>query len=340
VTAPRDVLDDLVLLPSGDGRAQHLRANHIQWPITVPLLELRRAHLAPSSEPLSIDCALHGRSHRLAIRLTERNVAALAALLASARPDMTHTLTVTLSGPEDIGPAAHRDLLPTFLDIARLLAEVPADRPAPSHLLGSPSVCRAVGLAAALLHARDCVTAHAATETVSREVKRSRRPAAALRGLPETLSIRAETLLNAHWGTAVTVHVEIDCAYHARRHAIGSAHPLDVAGLVHHIGHLRRRAVTFRRDEDGRPRAAILSLLLEAAREMASLPDSPQEEHRHLPAPALALAAAATHARDCLHADAIIRAVTAEIRATGRVAYALRSAADPAWVALRALETA
>jgi hypothetical protein len=52
------------------------------------------------------------------------------------------------------------------------------------------------------------------------------------------------------------------------------------------------------------------------------------------------LAAALLHAQDCLQASAIARAVTGEIRATGRVAHALRSAADPAWVALRALETA
>jgi hypothetical protein len=336
MTPPRDVLDDLVVLPSGDGRAQHLRASHIQWPITVPLLELRRVHLAPSSEPLRIDCVLHGRRHLLAMRVTERNVAALAALLASARPEMTRALTVTLSGPEDIARVACQRLLPTFLHIARLLAKAPADQPVPSHLLDSPSACRAVGLAAALLHARDCVTAHAATETVSREVKRSRRPAAALRGLPETLSIRAGTLLNAHWRVAVPV--EIDCAHHARRHAIGSIDRLDVATLIHRIGLPPRRTVMVRRDEDGRPRAAVVSLLLEAAREMASLPDSPQRQHGYLPAPALALAAAATHAQDCLHADAIIRAVTAEIRATGRVAYALRSAADPAWVALRAME--
>jgi hypothetical protein len=159
------------------------------------------------------------------------------------------------------------------------------------------------------------------------------------------------TLPLMSWAEAqgdAAVPVEIDCAHHLRRCKIGILSGWEVLIVCEADETIQKilnaRAITLERPQGpGDPAApALRSLLAEAAQMLATQPDTPiraavhPDSVRH----PVGLAAAALHARDCLHADAIIRAVETEIAATGRVAYALRSAADPAWVALRALETA
>jgi hypothetical protein len=139
-----------------------------------------------------------------------------------------------------------------------------------------------------------------------------------------------------------TVRLEIDCTHHLRRCGIGSVscrQVLDVCAINEAFCQkmLAKRTITLECPQGpSDPAAAVAPLLREAAQALAKGPDEPMRTD----AAVIGRAAALLHARDCLHADAIIRAVTAEIISTGRVAYALRSAADPAWVLARALETA
>jgi hypothetical protein len=144
------------------------------------------------------------------------------------------------------------------------------------------------------------------------------------------------------------VPVEIHCSHHLRRHEIGFISWWEIEAVLALTDPLHRtmqtRAITLQRPQGPGDSSSTLfaSLLLEAAREIAAPPDVESVFPRSLSASSrpLGLAAALLHAQDCLQASAIARAVTAEIETTGRVSHALRSAADPAWVALRALETA
>jgi hypothetical protein len=144
------------------------------------------------------------------------------------------------------------------------------------------------------------------------------------------------------------VPIEIHCSHHLRRHEIGFMSWWEIEAVLALTDPLHRtmqtRAITLQCPQGpGDPSSTLFaSLLLEAARALAAQPDEPVSRSVSLAdvRRPLGLAAALLHAQDCLQAEAIVRAVTAEIRATGRVVHALRSAADPAWVALRALETA
>jgi hypothetical protein len=143
------------------------------------------------------------------------------------------------------------------------------------------------------------------------------------------------------------VPLEIRCAHHLMRHEIGFVSGWEVRVVFTQTDRLRRtlntRATTLQRPR-GREDPAVptlRSLLLQAALELAAPSDdepvSPFVDVEQAARP-IGLAAALLHARDCLHAEAISRAVRAEIKTTRRVSHALRSAADPAWVALQALE--
>jgi hypothetical protein len=170
--------------------------------------------------------------------------------------------------------------------------------------------------------------------------------------LPWPLTFPLKPWLRAQQEAAVPL--EIDCRHHLRRCEIGAVSGRDVlracavSGAFYET--LDGRAVTLECPHGpGDPAAPLLaSLFLEAARALAEGPDEPVAVSAAPIARAIGLAAALMHAQDCLHAQAIMRAVDAEalsrvvmgeIERTGRVAYALRSAADPAWVAARALET-
>jgi hypothetical protein len=164
--------------------------------------------------------------------------------------------------------------------------------------------------------------------------------------LPWPLTIPAGRWLLAH--SHVRFPVEIDCSLHLRRHEIAALEGWEVSMIL---------GLLDTRDDDDRtitlphplgpgdPSHPVLaSLLVGTARELAARPDDEtsdvgraQWSNSHAPA-TLGWVAALMHARDCLEAAAIARAVSAEIERTGRVSHALRAATDPAWVALRALE--
>jgi hypothetical protein len=144
------------------------------------------------------------------------------------------------------------------------------------------------------------------------------------------------------------VPVEIDCAHHLRLHEVGGVTGFEIHNIwVINRGFcetLRVRTVTLERPQGpGDPAVPLLqAMFAEAAQALAAEPDiriGVTENHDGVRHP-VGLAAALLHAQDCLQASAIARAVTAEIERTGRVSHALRSTADPAWVAARALETA
>jgi hypothetical protein len=162
--------------------------------------------------------------------------------------------------------------------------------------------------------------------------------------LPWPLIFRLKLWLQAQ--QEVTVPLEIDCRHHLRRHEIGAVSGKEVLDIWTINKALRetlgKRTVTLTRPQGpGDPAVPVLaSLLLDAARALAAQPDQPIKSGRLSGVLCnLGLAAALLHARTCSEAEVIIRVVEAEITATGRVAHALRSAADPGWVAARALET-
>jgi hypothetical protein len=149
--------------------------------------------------------------------------------------------------------------------------------------------------------------------------------------------------------TTAYVPLEIHCSHHMMRHEIPPVSGWEVWAVFTHVDRLRAtlatRTITLQRPQEPEdPAVPVLrSLLVEAARELATPPDDEPASLFASIRPAvrpLCLAAALLHAQDCLHAEAISRAVRAEIKTTRRVSHALRAATDPAWVALRALETA
>jgi hypothetical protein len=164
--------------------------------------------------------------------------------------------------------------------------------------------------------------------------------------LPWPLTIPMGRWLSAH--SHVRFPLEIDCSLHLRRHEIATSHGWEVTAILGSPDARDNDALTItlhRPQGPGDPSHPVLaSLLTGAARELAArpddeAPDASRARWRKSYSPAiLGWAAALMHARDCLEAAAIARAVSAEIERTGRVTHALRSAADPAWVALRALE--
>jgi hypothetical protein len=192
----------VIALPSAGGGTAYHRVADLAWPISVPALKLRRAYDAPQSEPAAIDCAFHGRRHALSwsgnaeLRVRESDVAALTAFLARLRPDALHAASVTLASPEDIPAALSRPLSQLLLDIARLLADAP-DRSVPDSLLrdllDNDSHRCGAGLAAALLHARDCLHADAIIRAVETEIVATGRVAYALRSAadPAWVTLRA-----------------------------------------------------------------------------------------------------------------------------------------------------
>jgi hypothetical protein len=169
------------------------------------------------------------------------------------------------------------------------------------------------------------------------------------------VTVPAGAWLRVHERRHTRAHLHIDCPLHGRER-IGTVCGSCVAAalsLTRDLGAaLETRTIVL--DRPRRPStswgSALAALLLEAAQEIAARPSEPMEDDDSSPLPldvtiglarpALARAAAAIHAQDCLHAKAVIQAVEFEIGMTGRAAEALRSAADLSWVALRVLETA
>jgi hypothetical protein len=138
------------------------------------------------------------------------------------------------------------------------------------------------------------------------------------------------------------VPLEIDCSHHLRRCGIGSVHGTYISRLVPLVD-LRMLDVAIAIPRPQQPGILLeriaQDVLLAATKALAERPDEPvSADATHVAV--IGCAAALLHATNCLEAEAIMRAVKTEIERTGRVAYALRSAADPAWVLARALETA
>jgi hypothetical protein len=164
----------------GDTVAYH-RVGDVPWPLELTPQTWATAHrilTSGSGEPVTIDCALHGRRHRLSRHafmgsleeawLVESQVAAMMTVLEDMRPETVRSM-LTIAGPGDLARVATQPMPPLLADIARLIMEAP--EPAPRWMSRHPFPHHStVAIAAALLHARDCLHADAIIRAVEKEL--------------------------------------------------------------------------------------------------------------------------------------------------------------------------